>query len=66
MLSTHPLYSAVLILANLGGTMPLDKLAKSVGANPLRLRHLLNELAERKLIDISEGENPIVTIVRNF
>ena len=66
MLSTHPLYSAVLILANLGGTMPLDKLAKSVGANPLRLRHLLNELAERRLIDISEGENPIVTIVRNF
>lgn len=66
MLSTHPLYSAVLILANLGGSMPLDKLAKSVGAAPIRLRHLLNELAERNLISIGEGENPTITIIRNY
>ena len=66
LLSTHPLYSSVMILANLGGTMPLNTLAKSVGAAPLRLRHLLDELVERKLIEIGEGENPKVTIVRGY
>jgi DNA repair exonuclease SbcCD ATPase subunit len=66
MLSTHPLYSSIMILANLGGTLPLDTLAKSVGAAPLRLRHLMEELVERELITIGEGDNPTVKIVRDY
>ena len=66
LLSTHPLYSAVMILSDLGGTMPLDKLAKSVGVAPIRLRQLLSELAERGLIEIGEGENPNITIIEDY
>jgi hypothetical protein len=66
LLSTHPLYSSIMILADLGGSLPLDKLAKSVGAAPLRLRHLLTELAERGLIEIGEGDNPQVTILEDY
>ncbi len=66
LLSTHPLYSAIMILSDLGGSMRLDKLAKSVGAAPIRLRQLLSELAERGLIEIGEGENPIITISEDY
>ena len=66
MLSTHPLYSSIMILANLGGTMTLDALAKSVGAAPLRLRHLMEDLVERELIVIEDGENPKVRIIRDY
>lgn len=66
LLSTHPLYSAVMILSDLGGEMPLDTLAKSVGAAPIRLRQLLSELAERGLLEIGEGENPLITIVDDY
>ena len=55
-----------MILSDLGGTMPLDKLAKSVGVAPIRLRQLLSELAERGLIEIGEGENPNITIIEDY
>ena len=66
LLSTHPLYSAVMILSDLGGSMPLNTLAKSVGAAPIRLRQLLSELAERGLLEIGEGENPIISIMDDY
>lgn len=66
LLSHHPLYSAVMILSDLGGTLPLDKLAKSVGVAPIRMRQLLSELAERGLIEIGEGENPQITIPEDY
>ena len=66
LLSTHPLYSSVMILSDLGGALPLDKLAKSVGVAPIRMRQLLSELAERGLIEIGEGENPLITITEDY
>ncbi|OLS18446.1 MAG: hypothetical protein HeimC3_49160 [Candidatus Heimdallarchaeota archaeon LC_3] len=64
-LSTHPLYAAMLILINLGGSMPMSSLAKSVGANPLRLKEFISELETKGLVTISDDNPPIVEIV-NF
>ena len=55
-----------MILSDLGGSMPLNTLAKSVGAAPIRLRQLLSELAERGLLEIGEGENPIISIMDDY
>lgn len=63
LLSTHPLYAAMLILINLGGSMPMPSLAKSVGANPLRLREFLKDLELKGLVTISEDKPPVVEIV---
>jgi hypothetical protein len=63
LLSTHPLYAAMLILINLGGSMPMPSLAKSVGANPLKLRDFLADLELKGLVKVSEDKPPIVEIV---
>jgi hypothetical protein len=62
-LSTHPLYSAMLILINLGGSMNIVSLAKSVGVHPLKLRQMLEEFEEKGLVKISKEEPAVVEIV---
>lgn len=62
LLSSHPLYGSVLILMNLGGTMDLATLAKSVGAHPVRLLQMMEELSQKGLISISMDDPPIISI----
>ncbi|HKZ40592.1 MAG TPA: hypothetical protein VJ044_06490 [Candidatus Hodarchaeales archaeon] len=62
LLSTHPLYASILILINLGGSVPLTTLAKSVGVHSLKLRQMLEELVEKHLIVVSDSNPPIVEI----
>ncbi|MFX0210931.1 MAG: hypothetical protein ACFFDT_33440 [Candidatus Hodarchaeota archaeon] len=63
LLSTHPLYASILILLNLGGSLDLPTLAMSVGAHPLKLRQMLEELVTRNLISVSSDDPPIVNAV---
>ncbi|MHA2364903.1 MAG: hypothetical protein ACXAC7_13185 [Candidatus Hodarchaeales archaeon] len=63
LLSTHPLYASMTILNNLGGSMPLPTLAKSVGAHPIKLRQMLEEIVEKGLLSISNDNPPVVAIV---
>ncbi len=63
LLSTHPLYASILILLNLGGTLDLPTLAMSVGAHPIKLKQMLEELVSRNLISISSDDPPIVNTI---
>ncbi|MHA1226404.1 MAG: hypothetical protein ACTSPV_06630 [Candidatus Hodarchaeales archaeon] len=63
LLSTHPLYASILILLNLGGSLDLPTLAMSVGAHPLKLRQMLEDLVAKGLITVSSEDPPIVTAV---
>lgn len=63
LLSTHPLYASILILLNLGGTLDISTLAMSVGAHPLKLRQMLNDLVTKGLITISSEEPAIISAV---
>ncbi len=60
LLSTHPLYASVLILLNLGGSLDLPTMARSVGAHSIKLRQMLEELVSKGLITISSDDPPIV------
>ena len=62
-LSTHPLYSAIIILMNLGGSMPLPTLAKAVGAHPIKLRQMLEDVMNVGLIKISNDDPPIIEVI---
>lgn len=64
LLSTHPLYASVLILMNLGGSLDLPTLAKSVGAHPLKLVQMLEDVAKAGLITISKDAPPIIQIIQ--
>ncbi len=63
LLSTHPLYASILILLNLGGVLDLSTLAMSVGAHPLKLRQMLEDLVTKGLITISEDDPPTIAAV---
>jgi len=63
LLSTHPLYASVLILLNLGGVLDLPTLAMSVGAHPLKLRQMLEDLVTKGLITISNDDPPTIAAV---
>ncbi|MFX1285094.1 MAG: hypothetical protein ACFFB5_15645 [Promethearchaeota archaeon] len=63
LLSTHPLYASILILLNLGGSLDLPTLAMSVGAHPIKLKQMLEELVSRNLISISSDDPPIVNAI---
>ena len=63
LLSTHPLFASILILINLGGSLDLPTLAMSVGAHPLKLRQMLEDLVTKGLITISSEDPPIITAV---
>ncbi len=63
LLSTHPLFASILILINLGGSLDLPTLAMSVGAHPLKLRQMLEDLVTKGLITMSSEDPPIVTAV---
>ncbi len=60
LLSTHPLYASVLILLNLGGSLDLPTMARSVGAHSIKLKQMLEELVSKGLITISSDDPPIV------
>jgi len=60
LLSTHPLYASILILLNLGGALDLPTMAMSVGAHPLKLKQMLEELVTKGLISISSDDPPMV------
>ncbi|MFX0014701.1 MAG: hypothetical protein ACFFB2_06125 [Promethearchaeota archaeon] len=66
LLSTHPLYASILILLNLGGSLDLPTLAMSVGAHPIKLKQMLEELVSRNLISISSDDPPIVEAIMGF
>ncbi len=63
LLSTHPLYASILILLNLGGVLDLPTLAMSVGAHPLKLRQMLEDLVSKGLITISSDDPPTIAAV---
>ena len=63
LLSTHPLYASILILLNLGGVLDLPTLAMSVGAHPLKLRQMLEDLVNKGLITISSDDPPTIAAV---
>ena len=63
LLSTHPLYAAILILLNLGGSLDLPTLARSVGAHTIKLRQMLEDLVGKNLITITTDDPPIVNAV---
>jgi DNA repair exonuclease SbcCD ATPase subunit len=63
LLSTHPLYASILILLNLGGTLDLPTMARSVGAHPIKLKQMLEELVTKGLITISSDDPPMVNAV---
>lgn len=63
LLSNHPLYASVLILLNLGGSLDISTLAMSVGAHPLKLKQMLDELVTKGLITISNDDPPIISAV---
>ena len=63
LLSTHPLYASILILLNLGGSLDLPTLAMSVGAHPIKLKQMLEELVSRNLISITSDDPPIVNAI---
>ncbi len=63
LLSNHPLYASVLILLNLGGSLDISTLAMSVGAHPLKLKQMLDELVTKGLITISKDDPPIVSAI---
>ncbi|MFX0085875.1 MAG: hypothetical protein ACFFAU_09380 [Candidatus Hodarchaeota archaeon] len=63
LLSTHPLYASILILLNLGGSLDISTMAMSVGAHPLKLKQMLDDLVSKGLITISHDDPPIVTAV---
>jgi hypothetical protein len=63
LLSNHPLYASILILLNLGGTLDLPTMARSVGAHPVKLRQMLEELETRGLISISSDDPPMVNAI---
>ena len=63
LLSTHPLYASILILLNLGGVLDLPTLAMSVGAHPLKLKQMLDELVTKGLIMISADDPPMISTV---
>jgi chromosome segregation ATPase len=63
LLSTHPLYASILILLNLGGVLDLPTLAMSVGAHPLKLMQMLEELVHKGLITISSDDPPMISAV---
>ena len=63
LLSTHPLYASILILLNSGGVLDLPTLAMSVGAHPLKLRQMLEDLVSKGLITISSDDPPTIAAV---
>ena len=63
LLSTHPLYASILILLNLGGSLDLPTLARSVGAHTIKLRQMLEDLVSKNLITITTDDPPIVNAV---
>ncbi|MFW9778557.1 MAG: hypothetical protein ACFFE8_06850 [Candidatus Heimdallarchaeota archaeon] len=63
LLSSHPLYASVLILLNLGGSLDLGTMAKSVGAHPVKLHGMLLELVDKGLIRISDDDPPVVQAI---
>ena len=63
LLSTHPLYASILILLNLGGVLDLSTLAMSVGAHPLKLKQMLEDLVTKGLITISSDDPPKIAAV---
>ncbi|MHA1940138.1 MAG: hypothetical protein ACW97P_00265 [Candidatus Hodarchaeales archaeon] len=63
LLSTHPLYASILILLNLGGVLDLPTLAMSVGAHPLKLMQMLQELVNKGLITVSSDDPPMIAAV---
>lgn len=63
LLSTHPLYASILILLNLGGVLDLPTLAMSVGAHPLKLMQMLEELVNKGLITVSSDDPPMISAV---
>ncbi|MFW9853500.1 MAG: hypothetical protein ACFFFG_00470 [Candidatus Thorarchaeota archaeon] len=63
LLSSHPLYASVLILLNLGGSLDLSTMAKSVGAHPVKLHGMLLELVDKGLIRISDDDPPVVQAI---
>ncbi|MHA2075280.1 MAG: hypothetical protein ACXACU_17495 [Candidatus Hodarchaeales archaeon] len=63
LLSNHPLYASVLILLNLGGSLDISTLAMSVGAHPLKLKQMLDDLVTKGLITISNDDPPIIRAV---
>ncbi|MFX0050034.1 MAG: hypothetical protein ACFE8U_01955, partial [Candidatus Hermodarchaeota archaeon] len=58
-----PLYQSILILLNLGGSLDLPTMAMSVGAHPLKLRQMLEDLVTKGLISISSDDPPVVTTI---
>ncbi|MHA2327270.1 MAG: hypothetical protein ACXACR_02015 [Candidatus Hodarchaeales archaeon] len=66
LLSTHPLYASILILMNLGGSLDLPTLAMSVGAHPLKIKQMMEDLVTKGLITISSDDPPIIqTVMEN-
>jgi DNA repair exonuclease SbcCD ATPase subunit len=63
LLSNHPLYASILILLNLGGSLDISTMAMSVGAHPLKLKQMLDDLVSKGLITISLDDPPIVSAV---
>ncbi|MFX0172289.1 MAG: hypothetical protein ACFE9L_10240 [Candidatus Hodarchaeota archaeon] len=63
LLSTHPLYASILILLNLGGSLDLPTMAMSVGAHPLKLRQMLEDLVTKGLISITSDDPPMVNAI---
>jgi len=63
LLSNHPLYASILILLNLGGTLDLPTMARSVGAHTVKLRQMLEELVTRGLISITDTDPPTVSAI---
>jgi chromosome segregation ATPase len=63
LLSNHPLYASILILLNLGGTLDLPTMARSVGAHTVKLRQMLEELVTRGLISITDTDPPMVNAI---
>ena len=43
--------------------MPMPSLAKSVGANPIRLKEFLIDLETKGLVKITDDFSPVVEIV---
>ena len=66
LLSTHPLYASILILMNLGGSLDLPTLAMSVGAHPLKLKQMMEDLETKGLITISSDDPAVIqTVMEN-
>ena len=51
---------------NLGGSLDLPTLAMSVGAHPLKIKQMMEDLVTKGLITISSDDPPIIqTVMEN-